>query len=389
MNFSMARADLSDADLLRVLDPPLATADLPGIGGSLRLRPDDFQVVEIPAYAPDGREGDHLLLVMRKVGWNTDDAVAEIARQLGLRPGSVGVAGKKDRDALTEQWISLPWEARGQLETFHHPDIRLGPAHPHHNKLRRGHLHGNRFEIVVRDLATGIAESRARASRKVEALERQGGLWNLFGEQRFGRGGANLGRGFGLLRRGRFGRRDHFPLSAAQSALFNLYLLERAGNGSLRRVLLGDVLQKTDSGGLFESHDPEIDQARLDRGEVRITGPIFGSRTLAPTAGTPAAELESSILDRAGIEADTLRGLGKNAPGSRRPLQVSPGAVEIAEVPALETPPLSVGLQLRFSLPPGGYATVLLREMQGGGSPLPAQEAQSSGAGTDPERTAT
>ena len=36
------------------IEPPLVTASLPGIGGRLRSRPEDFEVEEVPAYQPSG-----------------------------------------------------------------------------------------------------------------------------------------------------------------------------------------------------------------------------------------------------------------------------------------------------------------------------------------------
>ena len=121
----------------RLLDPPLQTADLPGIGGRTRMRPEDFAVHEIPAYGPDGRPGAHLLFTLRKRGIGTEDAIVELSRQTGIPRPEIGLAGLKDKDAVTEQWISVPFAAGPRLAQFSHPAITLGQAHPHGNKLRR------------------------------------------------------------------------------------------------------------------------------------------------------------------------------------------------------------------------------------------------------------
>jgi tRNA(Glu) U13 pseudouridine synthase TruD len=115
--------------------------------------PEDFVVREIPAYAPDGRVGAHLLLTLTKRGIGSEDAILELSRQTGIPRPEIGLAGLKDNIAVTEQWISVPFAAGPALAEFSHPAITLGPAHPHGNKLRRGHLHGNRFILVVRELA--------------------------------------------------------------------------------------------------------------------------------------------------------------------------------------------------------------------------------------------
>ena len=346
-----------------LLDPPLQTADLPGIGGRIRLAPEDFTVREIPAYGPDGRVGAHLLLTMHKRGFGSEDAIVEICRQTGIPRPEIGLAGLKDKDAVTEQWISVPFAAGPRLAEFSHPAITLGPVHPHGNKLRRGHLHGNHFDIVVRELAVSGEEAVQRLVAKRSRLAELGGLANLYGNQRLGDSGSNLRRGLEALAAGaRRGRAD-FLLSAGQSALFNLYLLERRSRGLMRTVLAGDILKKTATGGLFECREPETDQARLDSGELGITGPMFGSKMRAPSPDTAADALERDILELAGISSTALKAFGNKVEGTRRPLQLPLVDLELALVPATET--LPPGLSLQFSLPAGSYATVLLQELQG------------------------
>lgn len=350
---------LNPEDQRRVTSPPLASAGLPGIGGRIKDSPEDFRVVEIPAYEPDGQEGRHVFVRMRKRGWNTESAAGELARHLGIPRFEVGFAGMKDRDAVTEQWISVPWSGYAKLDSFDHPDIELFEAFPHGQKLRRGHLHGNRFDLVVRGLAVGADEAVARVRAKLDHLSALGGLWNLYGIQRFGHDGKNLTRGFKLMETGGRPRaKDHLFISAAQSGLFNLYVLERVAGSGVRTVLAGDLLQKTDTGGLFESRDPSLDQPRVDRGEVVLTGPIFGSKTREPSYGTPSWEFESAILRRGELTRDRLWELGKHAPGSRRAVTIGLSGVTVeAEGDR--------AVRLRFTLPAGSYATQMLAELQG------------------------
>src|SRR5690606_13488127 len=161
----------------------------------------------------------------------------------------------------------------------------------------------------------------------------------------------------------RRGRAD-FVLSAGQSALFNLYLLERRARGLMREVLRGDILKKTATGGLFESTDPETDKARLDAGELGITGPMYGSKMRAPGPDTPSAALEAEILARAEIDPAALQALGHTLEGTRRPLQLAPFAVDIDLACDEPASARSLGVSFSFELPAGSYATVLLRELQ-------------------------
>jgi tRNA pseudouridine13 synthase len=370
---SSAHELLLEPDVRRwILAPPLLSAALPGVGGRLRCRPEDFFVDELPAYAPDGRRDAHLLIKVEKRQMDTADVVRVLSDVTGVAHRELGVAGRKDRDAVTRQWISVPAGAEAALRSFHHPCLKLLEVHHHGRKLRRGHLRGNHFRVVVRDLRCSVAEALGGARAKIEHLRGCGGLENGFGPQRFGHRGRNLERGLALLRSGRFARRDEFHLSAAQAALFNLYLLERRERDWMRSVLEGDVLQRRESGGMFNCESAPDDLVRLRRGELDITGPIYGARMRWATEGTDSRRLEDLILARIGLRSADLRHFGKRLPGTRRALQIDLGEVRVGPEPA--QPDLSEGIFLEFRLPAGSFATQLLREIQGGG-----QEVESHG----------
>lgn len=341
-----------------MLSPPPLTGDLPGIGGTLRTRLEDFEVVEIPAYGPDGGSG-HVLVQMRKRGLATHEAIEIVARACGVSPRDVGSAGRKDRDAVTEQWLSFPADAASRLAAFSHPDIELGPPHPHSHKLRMGHLRANRFRIVVRELAVDVAEAMRRIEEKLARLRSCGGAQNVFGPQRFGHEGRSLDRGLEAMRAGRGGARGNMIVAAGQAALFNLYVATRRAAGLWQRVLVGDVLQKTATGGLFECTDAAVDQARLDAGELQITGPMFGSKMRCATPSTPAADLEANVLAAAGVTTDALGALGRAARGTRRALTM-PVDIEVCDA----TTEAGTALSIAFALPAGGFATVVCAELQ-------------------------
>ena len=328
----------------------------------MRARLDDFVVEELPAYESDGRPG-HLLLSLKKRGLTSEDALRELARQLQVPRAEIGLAGLKDFDAVTTQRVSVPDRAAAALASFTHPKIELGEPQPHSHKLRRGHLRGNRFAITLRRLPIDLDEAERRANAKLERLARDG-LRNYYGAQRFGKDGRNVEPGLAALA-GKGPRRGKADLvvSAGQSALFNLYLAERARRHLLGRVLLGDILQKRDTGGMFECSDVTEDQRRLDAGELLITGPMFGSKLRGPSAGTPSEALELEILTLARLTRAKLDRLGRKVPGARRALLIWPE--QVAVKPAADVDALGPGLELHFVLPPGSYATILVRELCG------------------------
>ena len=349
----------------QMLAPPLATCELAGLDGRIKERCEDFIVDEIPAYPPDGREERHLLIRVRKRELSTLELLRILARELALGAHEIGYAGRKDRDAVTTQWLSVPITASAALEGLSLPGIEILEAHPHGQKLRLGHLHGNSFRIVIRGPGLDLETAIHRVRDKMTAIERGRGLENLYGLQRFGDDGENLDRGLDLLAAGRpFGRQHKFVVSAAQSGLFNLYVVLRKSQGWLRKVLPGDLLHRLDPGGMFAVEDVAAEQLRMDRGELVVSGPIFGAKMRAPVDPTPSSLLEREVLLRAGLGPDLFAVHGKRLPGSRRPVQVS---VEDFEVDAVDaTGDLPEGVELRFRLPAGSYATQLVRELQCG-----------------------
>jgi tRNA pseudouridine13 synthase len=221
----------------------------------------------------------------------------------------------------------------------------------HTNKLRPGHLRGNRFRILIRD---------ANPAVDVEPILRhirESGLPNFYGPQRFGRDGETAALGMSLLRGERTKVRSPFlrklALSAAQSLLFNEYLARRLNDGLLRTVLAGDVMAKWPAGGMFTAEDVAVEQARFDRRETVTAGPMFGRKTF-PAKGA-AAERETAVLDAAGLSRQAFEGFGKLAMGTRRH-----NLVYLDDLSATRE---AQGLRLSFTLPAGSYATVLLREV--------------------------
>jgi tRNA pseudouridine13 synthase len=303
--------------------------------------PEDFRVDELPLYPPTG-EGAHTFLRVEKRVRTTEQVARDLARAAGVPPRDVGYAGRKDRFAVTTQWFSVPGlspEAALDLEL---PSARVVEAAAHPHKLRTGHLRGNRFELVVREVAADVAaEAGRRLPRLVEL-----GMPNRFGAQRFGRDGDNAERGRLLLAgelRVRDRREARFLVSALQAEIFNQVLAAR--ELPLGRVEQGDVAVVHASGGLFVVDEPEREAGR--------------ARTF--DAGVP-----ENLKPPRGI---SLR-------GARRSLRVRPGAAQL-EV-------RGDALHLAVTLPPGSYVTVLLESLLDPAGP-DGERAPSAGDVTAPD----
>jgi tRNA pseudouridine13 synthase len=334
---------------------PYLTEGLPGTGGLLRARPEDFVVDEEPAYLPSGA-GDHVFVRIEKRGLATPLVVTQIARALGVRDRDIGVAGMKDRHAVTTQWLSLPPPVTPEAaQALALDDIRVLEAIRHPHKLRTGHVRANRFRLRVREVGPD-AEARARAI--LERLAEAPGTPNWYGEQRFGRDGDNAARGRELVagtRRRGDRRLDRLMVSALQSELFNQWLTARLADGLYRTALAGDLMHKV-GGGLFACEDPAIDTPRIIAGEIVPTGPMFGVAMRGPAPGTQAADREAAILDAAGLTVESFSSVRAIAEGTRRDAAIPVREVAVAMADAST-------LEVAFALPGGSYATTVMREV--------------------------
>jgi tRNA pseudouridine13 synthase len=231
--------------------------------------------------------------------------------------------------------------------------VRVIEAARHPHKLRTGHLRGNTFGITVRGVES---EAATRATARLAAIARDG-LSNRYGAQRFGRDGDNAARAVELLagrERVRDRRQARFLISALQSAVFNAVLAARPL--AIGEVEIGDVAVVHASGGLFVVEDPSREAPRAEAFEISATGPIFGTRVLAATAAP--AQRERAALAAFGLDADAMPAppRGVRLHGARRPFRVP--------VPDAAVVPSDAGiLRLRFTLPPGSYATVLIEDV--------------------------
>ena len=334
---------------------PFLTSDIPGIGGQIRVTPEDFRVDERPLYLPCG-EGEHLYVKITKRGLSTPDLVRLLSSALGVKAQAIGVAGLKDARAVTTQMVSLQGITPQQVAqmTIDGRLLNVEILARHRNRLRTGHHAGNRFRLVIRDVAAHAAETVPAILNRLSAR----GVPNYFGPQRQGRDGDNYQIGAALLndprRREKMGRAKRiWYLNTYQSFLFNRMLAKRVD--LIDRMLAGDWAIKSDNGACFLVEDPDKEQPRADRFEISPTGILFGSR-VSWADGEPG-KIEEAVIAEAGTTREALVAAGKACGfrGERRALRVP-----LAE---LDWSLDGSALNLAFALPPGAYATSVLREL--------------------------
>lgn len=398
---------------------PLLSADQPGIGGRIKRFNEDFLVEELPLY-PAGGTGTHTYLTIEKQGMTTLAAVGQLARALGRPPRDIGYAGLKDAHGITRQTLSVEHVTPERIAALSLPRMRILSVNHHTNKIKLGHLRGNRFHIRIRDAATDAgAVPRARAI--IETLLRRG-VPNYFGPQRFGARGDNAAIGRAVLYDefdeaialllGRPGPFDHGEVqrarelfdqgdwaaaaqawpahfreqkrvcqaliksggnaqrawravdhtlrklyySALQSELFNRVVARRIT--TLDQVFVGDLALKHANGACFRVEDAQAEQPRCTAQEISATGPLFGRR-MTEAQGEPG-RWEEQVLVEAGLTRDRFVSRdGTRFEGGRRPIRIPLGAAEVDGGEDDHGPFVS----LVFELPAGAYATNVTREV--------------------------
>jgi len=332
----------------------------------------DFIVEEIPLYEFTG-EGEHLVLKVRKKEMTTWEMLDAISNHVGIRRRDIGYAGLKDKHAMTIQYISLPAKLEEKLSTFSHEKIKILETTRHNNKIRVGHLKGNRFEIRLKKVL-GVQKDKLDSVLK---WIKANGVPNYFGNQRFGTNGNNWEDGKKLLD-GTLKMRDRktreFLMGSYQSYLFNKWLVKRMEmnlllekfseaeteqvmglpQGALKgvkaqpsffKLLEGDLMMHYPYGRLFEVEDLEHEAERFATKDIAPTGLIPGKKT--KRASGLAGEIERQFDEEIKLF------------GARRYAWVQ--VTEIKKNYIEE----KAHYELSFVLPKGSYATNVLDVLRG------------------------
>ncbi len=330
----------------------------------------DFVVEEIPLYSWSGM-GEHLILHVRKKELTTWEMLEIVASYLGIKTKEIGYAGLKDKNAMTKQFISVHKIHADKMALFSHEKIKIIETHYHDNKIRMGHLKGNRFFIRLKKVTPLAAKMIEQALGQIK----KSGMPNFFGYQRFGIEGDNYQKGEAIVS-GQLKERNvklrRMYVSAYQSHMFNLWLSRRIEISKMVasfeaseiesllnmpkesiammkaqahpfKLMVGDTMMHYPYGRLF-AFDGSSDEAER-----------FISRDAVPTGLLNGKRVKHSEADAYSVEKEFVRTMDED--GARRYAWIFPEEIESLYREN------EAWMELHFSLPKGSYATVLLEEI--------------------------
>lgn len=337
----------------------------------------DFVVREIPLYEFSG-DGEHLILQIEKKDLTTNEALRILSANFGVKMRDFGYAGLKDKMALTSQFISMPRKFGANLDKFSHEKMKILSATYHKNKLRIGHLKGNRFFVCLKKVQSVDAKKLQNALNLLDI----NGFANYFGYQRFGKFKDNAEQGREILQgnlRLKNPKISQFLLSSYQSELFNIWLSKRVemskfadefsqkelikiygfdGNTARNlknqpqfyKLINGEILGHYPYGKCFVCEDLLSEVERFNRREISSMGLIFGANSLQALG--LAGEIEKLCFANAQHFVNKLNGARRYAWVYLSDLKYIFDA-EVAH------------FKMEFSLPKGSYATIVLEEILG------------------------
>lgn len=331
----------------------------------------DFSVEEVPLYEFIG-EGEHLVLKVRKKELTTWEMIDIFSNFLGIAKKEIGYAGLKDKHAITTQYISMPKRVENKLQNFEHKNIKILNTTLHNNKIRVGHLKGNKFWLRFKKVLGTQKDIIESVLKWIE----QNGMPNYFGVQRFGNNGTNYLEGKALIEgkiRIRDKKKREFLISSYQSFLFNQWLVKRINlstllenfkvsevekllnlpNNSLEgvnkqknwfKLLDGDLYMHYPYGKIFYE-DLEVASKRFLEKDISPTGLIAGKKV----------KLAQNLAKVIEIEYNKELKVS----GSRRYAWIFP------EINTKKYIPENAWFEVEFFLPKGSYATVLVNFLKG------------------------
>ena len=321
----------------------------PASSGLLRSEKSDFKVFEKLPFLPCG-EGEHLFIHIRKTGANTAFVAKQLAQYFSVKESLVSYAGLKDRFAVTEQWfgVHLPGKQSYDLSDLAIDGVEVLSSKRHNKKLRIGGLEGNRFEITLRDVS-----ELDELVRRWHVISNHG-VPNYFGEQRFGINGGNIDKALSLFAGGKVNdkKKRGMYLSAARSLIFNQMISQRIEQENFDNLIDGDVLMLAGTQSVFLAET--IDQSLTDRHlshDVDITAPMWGAGELMTTA--QALAFEQSVAEQQPEFCLGLPRFGLKQERRRTRLVMKEPKIDID----------NDVVTLSFFLPPGAYATTIMREL--------------------------
>ena len=320
-----------------------------------KQQPEDFVVRETLSFEPDG-EGNHACLYIEKTNTNTEWLARQLARFTGVEAREVGYAGLKDRQAVTSQWFTIKLEGveKPDWDEFQLEGVKILTNTWHRKKLKRGSIKHNQFKITLRN----IQESRAEDIEQRFEQIAQHGVPNYFGPQRFGHSYNNLHRAARWFNREiKIKKRNEksMILSASRSMIFNQLLSQRIEHLGWDVLADGEVMMLDGTRSVFsvEHIDNEILQ-RFYTLDIHPTTAMWGRGRLSSSADI--LKLEQQTAEQSGQWCGALENQGLQQ--ERRSVRLLPKNIQTDFNGADQ-----LSATLSFTLPPGSYATAVLREL--------------------------
>jgi len=313
--------------------------------------PQAFCVEEHLGYQLAGH-GEHLYLQIYKINQNTFWVAQQLAKYYAVATMDVSYAGLKDRYAAISQWFSIYLPKSNSLAL---PETILGvkilQATRHTHKLRRGQFAYNRFAITL-DLWDCDPEAFAHRVQQIATF----GVPNYFGPQRFGHGGNNVPLFLQYKAQWRRCPRHQrgLYLSAARAFLFNALLAARVHHKNWDQPLLGESLIHSKSKKCLQQVFPLAQLQQWVATQIwHPSGPLWG-RSRLPLMSLAQARLETQI---GGYYTELFEALRQfEVKLERRALRMVPWAFNTMWLGGQ-------AIRLYFTLPPGGFATSVLKEL--------------------------
>ncbi|HIP55399.1 MAG TPA: tRNA pseudouridine(13) synthase TruD, partial [Arcobacter sp.] len=316
-------------------------------------------------------EGEHIIIKLRKKDLSTWDAIQILSDTIGCKSRDIGYAGLKDKNAMTIQHLSIHKQYKEQIEKFSHPKMKILETTYHNNKIKIGHLKGNKFFIRLKRVLERDSLKLEEVLGKIATF----GMPNYFGFQRFGIDGDNYIKGKaiceGTLKEKNRKLKQMF-LNSYQSYIFNQWLSKRVEISKLVtafepkeiadklnmtvsqvkelksqphpfKVIEGDVMSHYPYGRIFFAEDLESESSKFNLKDRVPTGLLAGKK--AKMAVGEAAKIEEEFVVQTIVD------------GTRRFAWIFPDDVSSNYNEEKNH------FELEFTLQKGCYATELIREL--------------------------
>ncbi|MDO7697461.1 MAG: tRNA pseudouridine(13) synthase TruD, partial [Nitrosopumilus sp.] len=150
------------------------TTKFPGIGGKIRINPENFEVSELISKRATNSitdESGYAVYKLKKKKIDTNHALSGVFRKTGVRLKSLGL---KDASAVTEQYVGSPHKGK-PIEDFSTEKYSLTKIGFTKKPLSKKDMIGNNFKIQISDCSDGLS-----------SFTEHNHILNFYGYQRFG-----------------------------------------------------------------------------------------------------------------------------------------------------------------------------------------------------------